>query len=121
MDGIAYPFGKATVETLGDSATYNVTIADRLTKLKRVGGLSQAVTGLSLTASKDLPDGAEVIVDITQGATGRNVTFGSAGNTIVAPVLTGVANDSDKITLRFDKAAGTFRAQTVWQKIYDAA
>src|SRR5688500_370010 len=121
MDGIAYPFGKATVETLGDAATYNVAIADRLTRLKRTGGLGQAVSGLSLTASKDLPDGAEVIVDIAQGATGRNVTFGSAGTTIVAPVLTGVASDRDEITLVYDKAANTFTAKTVWQKIVDAA
>jgi hypothetical protein len=120
MDGIAYPFGKATVETLGDAATYNVTIADRLTVLKRTGGLSQAVTGLSLTASKDLPDGAEVVVDIAQGATGRNVAFGSAGSTIVAPALVGDASDRDTITLRWDKAAKVFTAKTAWQKILAA-
>lgn len=121
MDGIASPFGKPTNETLGDSATYNITIADRLTILKRTGGLSQAVTGLSLTASKDLPDGAEVVVDITQGASGRNVTFGSVGNTIVAPALTGVASDQDVIVLRYEKSTKTFRAKCVWQKILDFA
>lgn len=119
MDGVAYPFGKATVETLGDAATYNVSIVDRLTTLKRVGGLSQAVTGLSLTASKDLPDGAEVVIDIAQGATPRNITFGSAGTTIVAPALTASASDRDGITLRYDKAANAFTAKSAWFKILD--
>lgn len=119
MNGIKFPFAPATVELLGDAATYNVEIVDTLTILKRIGGLGQIVTGLSLTANKDLPIGSKVKVDIAQGATGRNVTFGSAGNTIVAPVLTGVASDRDAITLTWDGVA--FTADTVWQKILDFA
>jgi hypothetical protein len=119
VNGVNFPDAHATVETLGDAATYNVAISDALTVLKRTGGLSAAVTGLSLTASKDLRIGSKVKVDIAQGATGRNVTFGSAGSTIVAPVLTGVALDRDVITLTWDGAA--FVADSVWQKIVDAA
>jgi hypothetical protein len=117
MNGINFPDAHATVEALGDAATYNVAIADTLTVLKRTGGLSQVVTGLSLTASKDLRIGSKVKVDIAQGATGRNVTFGSAGSTIVAPVLTGAANDRDSISLTWDGTA--FVADTIWQKILD--
>jgi len=119
MSTIKYPFGAASVETLEDAATYNVDIANTLTVVKRTGGLAQAVTGLSLTASKDLLVGSKVKVDIAQGATGRNVTFGAAGSSIVAPVLTGVANDRDCITLTWDGVA--FVADTAWQKVVDAA
>lgn len=119
MNGVNFPEAHATVEALGDAATYNVAIADALTILKRTGGLSAAVTGLSLTASKDLRIGSKVKVDIAQGATGRNVTFGSAGSTIVATVLTGVANDRDVISLTWDGVA--FVADGVWAKIVDAA
>lgn len=119
MSEIKFPFGEAKVVALGDAATYNVQIANTRTVLKRTGGLSQAVTGLSLTASKDLLIGSQVKVDIAQGATGRNVTFGSAGDTIVAPALTGVASDRDVITLTWDGSA--FVADSVWQKIVDAA
>jgi hypothetical protein len=119
MDGIAYPFGKATVENLGDAATYNIAIVDRLTTLKRVAPLSQAITGLSLTASKDLPDGAEVVVDIAQNATARNVAFSSAGTPIVAPALAATINDRDSIILRYDKAANQFVAKSVWFKVLD--
>ena len=121
MSTIKYPFGPASLVELGDAATHNVTIENTLTVVKRTGGFGQAVTGLSLTASKDLLDGSEVIVDISQGGTGRNVTFGSVGNAIVAPVLTGVASDRDQITLRYDKAENKFIAKTVWQKIFDFA
>lgn len=119
MDGINFPFAKATVEALGDAATYNVEIKDTKTILRRTGGLGQAVTGLSLKANRDLLPGSEVIVDITQGATGRNVTFGSAGTAIVAPALTGVTSDRDTITLVYDGTS--FVAKSVWQKIFDAA
>lgn len=118
MDGINFPFGKATLETLGDAATYSVDINNTLTVLKRTGGLGQAVTSLQLVANKDLPDGAMVIIDIAQGATGRNVTLGS---NCTAPALTGVASDRDVITLTYDAAAAKFVARTVWQKIVDAA
>lgn len=119
MNGINFPDAHATVEALGDAATYNVEIKDTFTVLKRTGGLSQAVTGLSLTAHKDLRIGSKVKVDIAQGATGRNVTFGAAGSTIVATVLTGVALDRDVITLTWDGVA--FVADYVWAKVVDAA
>lgn len=118
MDGIVFPLADATVVALGDAATFNVEIDDTLTIIKRTGGFGQAVTGLSLTASKDLRIGSRVKVDIAQGATGRNVTFGSAGDTIVAPALTGVANDRDVIELVWD---GTAFVGGTWQKIVDAA
>lgn len=119
---IKFPFGEATVVELEDAATISVDIKNTKTILKASSGFGQAVTGLNLVASKDLMDGSEVEVDIQQGATGRNVTFGSAGNAIVAPNLTGVASDRDVLTLRYDKSADKFIAKTAaWQKIVDAA
>jgi hypothetical protein len=119
MNGVNFPEAHATVETLGDAATFNVAISDALTIIKRTGGFGQVVTGLSLTASKDLRIGSKVKVDIAQGATGRNVTFGSAGSSIVATALTGVASDRDVISLTWDGVA--FIADTIWQKIFDFA
>jgi len=95
------------------------TIKNTRTLIRRAGGFGQAVTGLSLLADQGLMIGSRVTVRIEQGATGRNVTFGSAGSTIVAPVLTGVASDIDVIDLEWDGSA--FKATTTWQKVVDAA
>jgi len=116
---IKYPFGPCDEQSLADAATMTQTINNTLTIISRAGGFGQAVTGLSLLAAQDLPAGAKVIVRIAQGATGRNVTFGAAGSTVTAPVLTGVANDVDTISLVYDGSA--FLAETVWQKVVDAA
>jgi len=116
---IKFPFGAADVQALEDAATMMQTINNTLTLVSRAGGFGQAVTGLSLLAAQDLLKGSKVIVRIAQGATGRNVTFGSAGSTVTAPVLTGVANDVDTITLVWNGSA--FVAETVWQKVVDAA
>lgn len=115
---IRFPFGPADEQAIPDAATSLLTITNTFTILKRTGGLGQAVTGLSLLADQGLMKGSKVKVDIAQGATGRNVTFGSAGSTIVAPALTGAANDRDVIELTWTGSA--FEADTVWQKIVDA-
>ena len=116
---VKFPFGPCDEQALTDAATMTLTINNTLTQVTREGGFGQAVSGLSLQAAQDLPAGAQVVVRIEQGATGRNVTFGSAGSTITAPVLTGVANDIDVITLEW--TGSKFRATTTWQKVYDAA
>jgi hypothetical protein len=116
---IQFPFGDCAQKSITDAATSTVTIDNTVTQLRKEGGFGQAVTGLSLLAAPGLRKGAQVNVRIEQGATGRNVTFGSAGSTIVAPALTGVANDIDVITLEWDGSA--FKAVTTWQKVFDAA
>jgi len=115
---IRYPFGPADVQALADAATMTQTITNTLTILKRTAGFGQAVTGLSLLAAPDLLIGSKVKVDILQGATGRDVTFGSAGSTIVGTVLTGNASDRDVITLTWDGLA--FVADGIWEKILAA-
>jgi hypothetical protein len=115
---IKYPWGNADKQTLVDAATMTQQITNTLTILQRLTGFGQAVTGLSLQAAPDLPIGSQVKVDILQGATGRNVTFGSAGSTIVAPALTGDANDRDEIILTWD--GSSFVADGPWAKILAA-
>lgn len=115
---VKFPFGDADVQVPSFSATPNFEIKNTNTVIK-IAAPSAAITALSLTASKDLMPGSKVKVDVTQNGTGRNVTFGSAGSGIVAPALTGVANDRDVIELTWDGSA--FVANTVWQKIVDAA
>lgn len=116
---IQFPFGNCDQQSITDAATSTVTISNTYTQLRKTGGFAQAVTGLSLSATDGLRKGAQVVVRIEQGATGRNVTFGSAGDTVTAPVLTGVANDIDVITLEWDGSA--FKAVTTWLKVHDAA
>ena len=116
---LVFPFADADVQTLGDTATMTQTITNTYTILQRLTGFGQAVTGLSLQAAPDLKIGSRVKIDILQNATGRNVTFGSAGSTIVGQVLTGVASDRDTVTLTWNGTA--FIADSVWQKTFDAA
>jgi hypothetical protein len=116
---VLFPFGNCDQQTITDAATSTVTIHDNYTQLRKTGGFAQAVTGLSLQAHAELRKGAIVQVRIEQGATGRNVTFGSAGSTITAPALTGVANDIDVIELEWDGTA--FKATGNWEKVVDAA
>lgn len=116
---VRYPFGAADAKSVEDAATSTIDIVDLFTIVDNANGLSQAVTALSIDNDQGLPAGATIMFDLLQGATGRNVTFGGAGNTIVAPVLTGVANDRDVLVLVWN---GTdWAAQTAtWNKIVDA-
>lgn len=116
-DKILYPFGDAEVIAPASAAVYSVDITNRLSLLN----LSPTVAGaLNLVADDQLPVGSVVYATVTQGATGRNITIGVAGDTITAPALTGMANDVDTIELVW---TGTkWQAKTAaWQKIIDAA
>lgn len=113
---VQWPFGKADIQAPESAATYAVTVTNRKTFLN----LAPAAAGLvNIAADEHLAVGAELVIKVTQGGTGRNITFGSDNDTIVAPALTGVANDVDTISLEWDGTAWT--ARTVWQKIVDAA
>lgn len=113
MGSVKYPFGKATKLAPAYAAVQAITIDNQLTFLTLA-----ALTGaceLDLTAGDDLEAGAEVVIDVIQGATGRNVTLDA---NIVAPDLVGVANDRDTITLKWD---GTAFVGGAWAKVIDAA
>lgn len=112
-----FPFADADVQSIEDAAAVTVTIKSTLTILQG-SAFGQNVT-LSLAAEPGLRKGSRVIVDVAQGATPRDVAFGSAGETIVAPALTGVANDRDLVALVW--TGDKFIAETAWQKIVDAA
>jgi len=116
MADIKFPFGNADVQIVAVSATPSVTITDTLTILRQ--SPTAAVTAFDITAEAGLTVGSMVKVDIIQDATGRNVTFGSGGDTIIAPVLTGVASDRDSIWITWD---GTEWTGGVWEKYFDAA
>lgn len=118
MSNIKFPAGNAKVVVMTDAATSTIAIDDTFTIVDITGGLSQAVTGLSLTASVNLQVGAKIVLDLLQGATGRNVAFGSAGDTITAPNLTGVANDRDVLELIWN--GSDWVAVGAWFKVVDA-
>lgn len=118
MSDVNFPFGAADQQTITDAATSTVTVTGSFTVLS-AGTISQAITALSISAVDKLPIGSRLQIDIQQGGTGRNVSFGSAGDTIVAPNLTGVANDRDIIELVWN---GTdWVAVGAWFKVVDAA
>jgi hypothetical protein len=116
---IKFPFGPAPIVELDDAATVTVDIVNTKTILRALAGFAQAVS-LRLLASKDLMIGSEVIIDIKQNATGRNVTLSDAETQIDGPNLVGVASDRDVLRLVWDGTS--FVAQTAsWEKIFDAA
>ncbi|MEQ9022868.1 MAG: hypothetical protein RLN82_08930 [Pseudomonadales bacterium] len=117
MGKVRYPFNDAEALSIEDAGTSTLQIDGPA--IASIDTPGQEITALSLLAGDTLMAGDEVVVDISQGATGRDVTFGSAGSTIVAPALTGVANDRDVITLVW--TATEFIAKTAWLKIVDAA
>jgi hypothetical protein len=72
---------------------------------------------LNVSISKELPDGSILEVNMDQGATPRNLIFGTG---IVGSGITGVANDKDTALLTYNKSAGKFRVVSV-HKTVDAA
>lgn len=114
MNTIKFPFGPATLETPDSAAAISVNVQNTKTMIEI--SPVEAVT-LDLVASDELLPGAEVKIDIIQDATGRAVTFGGTGATIVAPDLVGVANDRDTIELTWN---GTAFVGGVWEKVFNA-
>lgn len=111
-----FPEGNADVQSPASAAAYSLPVANTNTIIQ----LAPAVAGtLDLLPSSELKAGSKVMVDVDQGATGRNITFGSTGSTIVAPNLTGVANDRDVIELVW--TGSEFVALGAWFKVVDAA
>lgn len=117
---IEFPFSDANQVVAPDLATFTVTIEDTFTIVNVAAGFAQAVTALSIArAPEGVKVGTKVRFDFLQNGTGRNITFGSAGDTIVAPVLTGVADDRDVIELVWDDTEWV--ASSDWFKVVDAA
>lgn len=112
MGFVKYPFGPATELAPAHVANHQITIENTLTIIKLA---PTAAIEVDLIPAAGLDIGAEVILDVQQDATGRNVTLDAA---IVAPDLVGVANDRDKIHLKWDGVAFVGGA---WAKVVDAA
>ena len=69
---------------------------------------------LNLTIDAELEDGAELIINVDQDATGRDVILGTG---IEGDDLTGVANDKDTILLQYNKSAGVFRVVSIFKTV----
>jgi hypothetical protein len=113
MGKTKYPFGPADKLAPAHTAVHSITIENQLTFIT-LQGMTAAIE-VDLTPGADLEVGAEVVIDVIQGATGRNVTLDAA---IVAPDLVGVNLDRDTITLRWN---GTAFVGGAWAKVVDAA
>lgn len=111
MGTVKFPFGPAESLAPAHTATHNITIENMRTHIKL--SPTAAIT-INLSAGANLEVGAEVLIDVVQDGTGRNVTLGTG---IVAPDLTGVANDRDTIRLEWN---GTEFIGGAWAKVVDA-
>lgn len=110
------PTGDVSVRTINapTAAGQTITVSNQLDIIK-LTGLTGATT-LNFVAGSLLENGAKVVLDVVQGATGRDVILGTG---VVGPTLTGVADDRDTIELVYN---GTeFIAINAWVKIVDAA
>lgn len=116
MSEVGYPFGHAAIEALAPGAETVVVSVDNLKTILKVAPTGAATIDLEI--SESLRKGSEMIIEVTQGATGRNITLG-AGFATTAPDLAGVANDVDTIALVYD--GESFIAAGAWQKVVDAA
>ena len=112
MSLVKYPFGPATKLAPDHSAAHSITIDNMLTFISLSGMTANAT--VALVPAEGLEEGAEVVIDVTQGATGRNIT---PSTNCVAPALTGVTNDRDTITLKWN---GTAFVGGAWAKVVDA-
>ena len=110
------PTGDVSVRTINapTAAGQTITVSNQLDVIKLTG--LTANTTLNFVAGSLLENGAKVVLDVVQGATGRNIIFGTGAK---GPTLTGVNLDRDTIELVYD---GTeFIATSNWTKIVDAA
>lgn len=113
MEKIIWPFGPADVLTPEYAAEMNINIDNNRT-IVQLPSLTGAPT-LDLVPHAELKVGAEVFIEADQGATARNVTFGT---NIEGDGITGVANDKESVHLVYNGAK--FRVISV-TKIVDAA
>ncbi len=114
---IKWPFAAADYQ-LANASTGTLTPSIKSSKtILKYTAPAGALT-LNLDIDSEVKAGAELIIYVDQGATGRNVALGTGFDT-EAPDLTGVANDSDVISLVYDGTA--FLATSTWLKVVDAA
>jgi hypothetical protein len=101
---IQWPSGKVTRLAPEFAAAIDVDIWNRKSVVD-MPALTGATT-LNLIPDAEIEDGAEVTVNVDQGAAGYDVAFGS---NIVGDALTGAPNDKDTLVFQYSKSAGKFR------------
>lgn len=111
---ILWPFGDAAPNRVAPAyaATIEVEVFDRLTIID-MPTLTGAPT-LDLDIDAETPDGALLVINVDQGATGRNVTLGTG---FVGDDLVGVANDKDTIIAQYSSSDGTFRVISIYKTV----
>lgn len=115
---IKFPLGAATNKPIVHADFAASVVVDN-TKTLIDAVVSSGNVTLNLDIEGEVPEGAELMVRVTQGATGRNVALGT-GFATTAPDLTGVASDVDLMC--FEYWGGVFVNKTAaWQKVFDAA
>ena len=101
---IQWPEGKVTRLTPDYAANIDLDIWNRKTVVD-MPALAGAVA-LNFLPDAELEDGAEVVVNVDQGAAGYNVNFGA---NIIGDALVGDANDKDTLVFQYSESSGKFR------------
>ena len=112
-DKVLWPFGAADVVSPVFAVNISVDVENTLTIVKMP--VLTAATNIDLVIDSEIRVGAMLIVQADQGATGRNVAFGT---NIIGDDLVGVANDKDTVTMVYD---GSMFRITSKEKTVDAA
>jgi len=100
---IKFPIGEATYLTKDAVASVTDTIWNNKTVIK-ITGLTEGLT-VNLTPDSEIEDGAKVIVDVVQGATKQDITWGA---NMVAVAVTGVASDRDSYSFTYSATEQKF-------------
>lgn len=110
---LKFPFGVPDRQTPADAAIIDATIINTKTKI-----VMPAAQNMSLRLKNDpeLMDGSEVLVEITQGGTARNIAILSTNATTTGPGLTGTISARQFMEYQWDAVAKAFVAKyTAWQ------
>ena len=119
LDAINVGESREVQALANNDATITIAVTEQLT-IAQISALELAITALQIDGGAALQPGARVIVDCQQdAAAGDNITFDSTSDTIVAPVLTGVVNDRDIITLIWT-GSEWIATTAAWEKIVNA-
>ena len=106
-----FPFGPADVQDIAAAAAVTINITNSGLTYARLSALTAATTITLGTIPADIPQGAELIVELPCGATARDTTF-STGFT--GAVVVGVINKTKVATFRY---IGTSFVQTAVNQV----
>ena len=112
---VLWPIGDPDVQSPLFAPVISLNVYDNLT-IVNMPGLT-ANTTIDLVIDPEIREGARLLINVDQDATGRDVAL---GNGFLGDGLIGVPNDRDTIEAVYNKEDGAFRVTNI-HKTTDAA